>query len=73
MDPVKTVESLKEFVATMETLMELAPDATPQQLVEYANGVIASPVAASVLCMAISGLTPAEVKPAPKRTFAAVR
>jgi hypothetical protein len=68
MQPTELVESLKEWTAVTETLIELVPAATPQELLEYAKGVIASPVAAAVLCTAINGLNPSQdVAPAPKR------
>ena len=49
MEPEKLTESLKEWVAVSLTLVELVPNATIQELIDYVQGVTTSHVAASVL------------------------
>ncbi len=58
MDPVKLADSLNEFVAVLETLLELHPKATPQDLVEYARATAKSPMAIAVLINAVNTLAP---------------
>ncbi len=73
MEPEKLAEALRDWVVTTETLLELVPEATPQQLLDYAKGVISSPVAAVVLSQAMAGLAAAPAEPAPTKRPLGVR
>lgn len=61
MDPEKLRASLEEWIAVSETFKEVAPGASLQDYIDYARSVVASPVAAQILAVAMSPApTPAQ-------------
>lgn len=66
MGPAELAEVLRVWVEVTEDLAEVAPGASVAELVEYARGVVASPVAAGVLASLYAAKAQAaQVEPAP--------
>ncbi len=58
MEPTDLVETLRGWGEVTEDLAALVPGVSPNELVEYAKSVIASPVGAAVLASTFKGLPP---------------